>query len=42
MFMESLKQEQWENWLRSDDVNNLYCLVKKVKLKEKPLGCRTA
>ena len=45
MFMESLKQEQWESVLRSDDVNivyanfintlyNLYCPVKKVKIKD--------
>ena len=47
-FMESLKQEQWESVLRSDDVNiayanfintfnilyNLYCPVKKVKIKD--------
>ena len=45
MFMESLKQEQWESVLRSDDANityanfintlyNLYYPVKKVKIKD--------
>ena len=59
MFIESLKQEQWESMLRSDDVNivyanfintfntlyNLYCPVKKVKIKDicrKNLGCPIA